>query len=499
MDERRENQYDRAVPDTILRPLVEKYFSYGFGDKKILRSITKEIDLESNRWTLSTKTIQRRRKDWGLLSVKQQHHTIATIAPFVEKFRIHSANRLGVKSLRDHLREEKILVSRGILQQYQSLADPIGCRQRRAGQLTRAIYWSAGLHESWSFDQHNKWRRIGLWLHCGLEGFSNFVLWLKIWWTNSNPRLIASFYFEAATRLGGIPMLTRSDPGTENHGIANAQTTLRRQLDPSLQGTLQHKWMRGHSNIKPEIFWSKLRKQWSPGWEILFDKGLEQGWYDPKVAVELLLFRWLAIPMLQEDLNRFARIHNHSKPRRDNKKSMPAEIPNVLMEQPDEYGPFCDYKITVPAEMINQVATLFAPPEHEVFQLVPERFEKQAKTLFDELGHPAVDRESFWAIYLMMLEGFMSLPEAEAVALWEDVHSNEAREETIQCEFMDVLPGLAVRGGPAMVGHAGKNYSSFPTARGAGEDPSRAGSNDESLSEPGDEDDVPTVDMTPHV
>ncbi|KZO98724.1 hypothetical protein CALVIDRAFT_525741 [Calocera viscosa TUFC12733] len=348
MDERRENQYDRAVPDTILRPLVEKYFSYGFGDKKILRSITKEIDLESNRWTLS---------HFATISTKKRYWSPG------ESF---NSTNLWLTPLD---------VDNGVL----------------------------GLHESWSFDQHDKWRRFGLWLHCGLEGFSNFVLWLKIWWTNSNPRLIASFYFEAATRLGGIPMLTWSDPGTENHGIANAQTTLRRQLDLSLQGMLQHEWMRGHSNIKPEIFWSKLRKQSSPGWEILFDEGLEQG-----------------CPM-NMDL-------------------------------------FCDYK----------VATLFAPPEHEVFQLVPERFEKQAKTLFDELGHPAVDRESFWAIYLMMLEGFMSLPEAEAVALWEDMHSNEAREETIQ-------------------------------PRGAGEDPSRAGSNDESLSEPGDEDDVPTVDMTPHV
>jgi hypothetical protein len=154
----------------------------------------------------------------------------------------------------------------------------------------------------WSADQHDKWRRFGLFLHVGLENFSNTVLWLKVWWTNSNPRLIASFYLEAACRLGGacqpgvqnesnlhlgIPLITQSDPGTENNGIANAQTTLRCHMDPTLAGTLQHQWRRGHSNIKPEIFWSKLRRQWSEGWEELFEEGLHAGWYDTSQRLDV--------------------------------------------------------------------------------------------------------------------------------------------------------------------------------------------------------------------
>lgn len=39
--------------------------------------------------------------------------------------------------------------------------------------------------------------------------------------------------------------------------------------------------MRGHNNIKPEIAWRQLRMQWSPGFERLFDEGLNNGWYDP--------------------------------------------------------------------------------------------------------------------------------------------------------------------------------------------------------------------------
>lgn len=41
----------------------------------------------------------------------------------------------------------------------------------------------------------------------------------------------------------GIPLITQSDPGSENYGIANCQTVTRQRLDPSLQGSLQHRWM----------------------------------------------------------------------------------------------------------------------------------------------------------------------------------------------------------------------------------------------------------------
>lgn len=51
-------------------------------------------------------------------------------------------------------------------------------------------------------------------------------------------------------------MLTQSDPGTGNFGIANAQSTLHQMLDPELIGTMQHIHSHKHGNIKPEIFWS---------------------------------------------------------------------------------------------------------------------------------------------------------------------------------------------------------------------------------------------------
>ncbi|KZT50321.1 hypothetical protein CALCODRAFT_444796 [Calocera cornea HHB12733] len=447
-----------AVPDSILRPLVEKYYTYGYGDKKILEAITRDVELEQNGWTLSTKTIQRRRKEWGLLSVKQQGHTLETIAPYVEQLRVQTANRLGSRSMRDFLRSDNVLLAntfpRQLISQYQSLTDPIGNRQRRGKRLKHYHLWTAGLHEFWSFDQHDKWKRFGLFLHVGLENFSNTILWLKVWWTNSNPRLIASYYFEAAKQLHGIPLLTQSDPGTENNGIANAQTTLRRHLDPSLEDTLQHQWMRGHANIKPEIFWSKLRRQWSQGWESLFQEGLDKGYYVPAFPAEALLFRWMAIPLVQRDLDRYAHIHNTSRPRKNDKKKMPTEIPYILMEHPEVYGPYHNYKVTISKELVDQVALEFAPLDHPVFELVPDAFRCEACRVYEGSSCPPVNRSTFWRVYTSMLNAFKDLPNANAIQ--EEAFRNEQREATIGREFMEVLPGRAARG-PALMGLAAED------------------------------------------
>ena len=51
------------------------------------------------------------------------------------------------------------------------------------------------------------------------------------------------FWADAPT-LSDISMVTQSDPGTEKFGIMNAQTLLRQMHDPTLEGFVQHRWMR---------------------------------------------------------------------------------------------------------------------------------------------------------------------------------------------------------------------------------------------------------------
>jgi len=69
--------------------------------------------------------------------------------------------------------------------------------------------------------------------------------------------------------------VSQSDPGSENFGIANAQTMLCQWHDPALAGTLQHRWMRSKKNIKPEIMWSQFQRRFTPGFETLLEQGVQ--------------------------------------------------------------------------------------------------------------------------------------------------------------------------------------------------------------------------------
>ena len=82
--------------------------------------------------------------------------------------------------------------------------EPEEVANRRWRGFRRRHFWSTGVNDVWPQDQHDKWGRFGLWLHAGLEAFSGEINWIKIWWTNKNPRLAAKYYLDSCRRIGGM-------------------------------------------------------------------------------------------------------------------------------------------------------------------------------------------------------------------------------------------------------------------------------------------------------
>jgi hypothetical protein len=44
--------------------------------------------------------------------------------------------------------------------------------------------------------------------------------------------------------------------------------------------------MRSKNNVKPEAGWSQMRRQFTPGFEDILDHGLNNGIYNPDIAIE---------------------------------------------------------------------------------------------------------------------------------------------------------------------------------------------------------------------
>ncbi|KAK0441543.1 uncharacterized protein EV420DRAFT_1485615 [Desarmillaria tabescens] len=97
--------------------------------------------------------------------------------------------------------------------------------------------------------------------------------------TQSEKFFIVLVSMTSVEHTGYGPVLTQSDMGNENSNLARAHSFLHQWADKDLDNTLQHRWMAEKKNIPSEI-------SMDFGYEGIFQFGIEQGWYDPKVPLE---------------------------------------------------------------------------------------------------------------------------------------------------------------------------------------------------------------------
>ncbi|KAG2114046.1 hypothetical protein BD769DRAFT_1630045 [Suillus cothurnatus] len=305
------------------------------------RELQKHID--TSRYGIGCTKFLKIRQAMGLHRTCQQAHTVESIRNAMVELRAIYPNA-GAREMASLLFHEKDMsVARSVLVSYFARFEPGLVRERKA------------------LDQHDKWLKFGLGLHTGIEPFSGRIMWIRVWHSNRNPQLILSYYLDTIEELGHMPMVTQSDPGSENFGIANAHTMLRQWHDPDLHGTLQHRWMRNKKNVMPEITWSQLQRHFTPGFKSLLDHGVNTGWYNTNNTVQVLVFRWI----------------------------LPHGVPNLIYEAAEDFGAL-DFKIKLEREALGHVRSAYIKPSHPVFDLVPQAFGEYIAQLYDRLGRPAL-------------------------------------------------------------------------------------------------------------
>jgi len=92
-----------------------------------------------------------------------------------------------------------------LVSEYLRETEPDAVKARRHRRFVRRRFHAAGVNDIWAQDQHDKWGpRFGLWLHNNIDPFTGYNNWLKVWWTNKNPRLVASYFIETVRAFGGM-------------------------------------------------------------------------------------------------------------------------------------------------------------------------------------------------------------------------------------------------------------------------------------------------------
>lgn len=406
------NQHKPTPPLDELAPHILRYWKTRLNDKEIVQALQKHFNTE--RYGIGLTKFRQIRVDMGLERSRRQGHTIETIHEAVTDLRKmypHAGTREMISLL---FHEKSMSVSRSVMMSYFAAYEPELVRQRKARKLKRKRFWAAGVNDLFAVDQHDKWLRFGLGLHTGIEPFSGRIMWIRVWHSNRNPQLILNYYLDTIAELGHMPLITQSDLGSENYGIANAQTLLRQRYDPTLQGTLQHRWMRTKKNVMPEITWSQLRRRFTPGFENLLDEGVIEGWYDSADTLQMMIFRWVFIPWLQQELDAYRDRVNNSAKRRDRNKVLPHGVPTLIYHSPEDFGAL-DFKVSIDREGIDYVRNVYIDASNPVFDLVPPMLGNFIEHCYDAMGRPAVTRSSVWTVYRNVLS---------AVQLAENPHPN---------------------------------------------------------------------------
>ncbi|KAJ7176192.1 hypothetical protein C8R43DRAFT_942992 [Mycena crocata] len=420
---RNQHKPNRLAPLEDISEHIHRYWGQRKDDKAIVCLLMKH-HIDTSKYGLGFREI---REGLGLFRTRKQGHDVESIRPALIRLRSQYP-KVGAREIISLLfHEENMSVS----------------RERRKNRLRRKRFWAAGVNDLWAVDQHDKWKpKFGLALHSGIDPFIGRIHWMQIWWTNSNPRLILSYYLDTVEESGcansismlystneslDMPLVSQSDPGTENFGLANGHTLLRHLHDPSLEGTLQHRWMLQKKNVMPEIGWSQLRRRFSPGFEDILDVGVNNGW---------LVFRWVFIPWLQKELDAYRERVNNTAKRADRNKVLP-------------HG------------AIDKVRALYAPKEHEVFQLVPPDFQAIITQMYTEMGQPPVTRNNCWDVYLHLLGRFRALDDTHNIPADIDEHWGYALTAAWDdcAKEIELTPNLRpLRNGDSVIGPGGLYY-----------------------------------------
>ncbi|KAG1730995.1 hypothetical protein EDB19DRAFT_1912657 [Suillus lakei] len=354
------NQWKPTPPLELIAPHILCMWKACQTDRQIVLELQKHID--TSRYGIGCTKFLKIRQAMGLHRTRQQAHTVESIGNAMIELRAIYPNA-GAREMASLLFHEKDMsVARSVLVSYFARFEPGLVREHKARRLRRRRFWAAGVNDLFAVDQHDKWLKFGLGLHTGIEPFSGCIMWIRVWHSNRNPQLILSYYLDTIEELGHMPMVTQN-----------------------LHGMLQHRWMRNKKNVMPEITWSQLWRRFTPGFESLLDHGVNTGWYNTNNTVQVLVFHWVFIPWLQQELNAYRDRINNSAKRRDRNKILPHGVPNLIYEAAEDFGAL-DFKIKLEREALGHA------------------FGEYIAQLYDQLGRPAVTRQSAWDIYLQLLD-----------------------------------------------------------------------------------------------
>ena len=189
---------------------MSKYFRLGLKHQEILYCLAHFHDD-----IFSIQTLQRiTQKRW--LYRRKYNSDILKVVEFVAAQcdsygQMHGYRWMHAKCLQNYL-----VVSQDTVRIIMHIVAPAGIEKRKTRRLQRRRYLNPGPNFVWHIDGYDKLSRYGICIHGCVDGFSRAIIWLKAYYTNHDPRVIASYFMECVQVKNTCPQRARADRGTEN-------------------------------------------------------------------------------------------------------------------------------------------------------------------------------------------------------------------------------------------------------------------------------------------
>eukprot|EP00105_Crassostrea_gigas_P025855 XP_011446570.1 PREDICTED: uncharacterized protein LOC105341643 [Crassostrea gigas] len=232
----------------------------------------------------------------------------------------------GYRWMHQKCLKEGMTVPRNVVYSLMQILDPMGIEVRRKGRLRRRQYFAKGPNYLWHVDSYDKLKPYGLCISGCIDGFSRQIMWLNVYHTSSNPRVIAGYYMETVTELLGCPQMVRGDMGTENGHIARMQSLLSGE-ESFLYGASMH-------NQKIESFWCTLRKECSQFWMDTLGSLKNRADFTGS-AVDISLIQFCFTALVQRELDAVRAIWNSHRIRPSKNENVPHGRPTVMFSMPE--------------------------------------------------------------------------------------------------------------------------------------------------------------------
>ena len=222
--------------DLSLRDALETYVLQGLQREEVLDFVQRDF----TQYPWSIRSLDRRLRFFEI-NYHEQSASTEEVRDAVHNELDGPGKLLGYRAMHKKIRQEYGLkVTRDKVYEVMTELDPEGLKARGGigvkKQRRKGNFSSKGPNWIHSLDGHDKLMgyqcsTFPLAIYGCIDTASRKIMWLRIWTTNSDPRVVGRWYLEHLMETRTIPNMMRLDKGTETGTMATMHAFLRRHHD----------------------------------------------------------------------------------------------------------------------------------------------------------------------------------------------------------------------------------------------------------------------------